>query len=99
MVSPTATAIATATPAHTVAPTPSPNWPIKGQAQEQVTLVWTPTGSSYVDIYRDGTRIATVLDAGIFTDVLASNPGKKTYVYKVCITPSTNCSVEVTIKF
>ena len=62
-------------------------------------LTWSGATTSNVDLYRDGTRVATTANDGAHVD----NIGKKgggSYVYKLCEAGSTSaCSAEVTVTF
>jgi hypothetical protein len=66
---------------------------------QKVDLFWSGPSSGFVDIYRDGTLIATVAaQGGFYTDNI-NRTGKGTYVYRVCLAGSQNCSNQVTVKF
>jgi hypothetical protein len=63
-----------------------------------VELSWTGATSSSVDIYRNGSRIATVSNSGRYTDRFARN-AIGTYTYKVCNAGSQQCSNQVSVGF
>jgi PKD repeat protein len=66
---------------------------VKGGAK--VDLSWNgPSGASFV-VYRNGTRIATVLGTA-HTDVLGKR-ASGSYTYQVCDAPGTSCSNQVTV--
>ena len=63
-----------------------------------VELRWTGATSSNVDIYRSGSRLATVSNTGRYTDRFARN-ATGTFTYKVCNAGSQECSNQVSISF
>lgn len=64
-----------------------------------VNLSWSgATGERFVDIYRNGSRRATVSNTGSYSDQFSRN-ATGTFRYKVCISGGQNCSSEVTISF
>jgi hypothetical protein len=63
-----------------------------------VELRWSGAQSSNVDIYRNGSRRATVSNTGRYTDQFSRN-ATGTYRYKVCIAGGQTCSGETTISF
>jgi PKD repeat protein len=66
---------------------------VKGGAK--VDLTWNgPSGVSFV-VYRNGTRIATVLGTA-YTDVLGKRASGR-YTYQVCNAAGTSCSNQVTV--
>jgi subtilisin len=61
-------------------------------------LAWSGATSEDVDVFRDGTKVATTANDGAYTD----NIGKKgggSYVYRVCAAGTTTCSNDVTVTF
>jgi hypothetical protein len=106
---PTATPTPSPTPTPTVTPTPTPT-ATPGQITltasgrkvhgiDTTDLVWSGATSSNVDIYRNGIRIATVLNnMGRYTDSTGQK-GRATFTYKVCEAGTQNCSNEVTVRF
>ena len=61
-----------------------------------VDLRWTGATGSTVDIYRDGSRIATVSNTGTYTNQF-SRRATGTYRYRVCASGSQVCSNEASI--
>jgi hypothetical protein len=99
---PTATPVATATPTPT--PTPAGITLVahgyRVQGRHVIDLSWTGATSGNVDIFRNGTLIATVPNTdGAYTDSTGDTGGHASYTYEVCEASSTNCSNEVTITF
>src|SRR5262245_16193715 len=102
---PTPTATATATPTATATATSTPvqialharGYKVHGL--QKVDLFWSGPSSGFIDIYRDGVLVATVAaQSGFYTDNI-NHTGKGTYVYKVCVAGTGNCSNQVTVKF
>jgi len=91
------------TPVPTVAPTPTP-------APANITLTvtkrvagtnvyadlrWSGATTSYVDVYRNGTKLVTTANDGLYSDKLKT---AGTYTYKVCNQGSTTvCSNEASV--
>ncbi|GAA6171455.1 S8 family serine peptidase [Colwellia sp. KU-HH00111] len=63
----------------------------------RVDIVWSGTGSEMVDIYRNGEKIDTVSNVGIYRDRERRATGSQ-FIYQVC-DESTACSNEVTVNF
>ena len=63
-----------------------------------VDLRWSGATGSSVDIYRNGSRIATAPNAGSYTDQFGQR-ASGTYRYRVCVAGQQECSTEVTISF
>jgi PKD repeat protein len=55
-----------------------------------VDLAWSGTFATDVDIWRDGSKIATVADNGAFSESLGKGSG--TYTYQVCEAGTSTCS-------
>jgi hypothetical protein len=55
-------------------------------------------GGSIVDVYRNGSRIATPANSGAWTDAI-NQRGSGSYTYKVCNAGTSTCSSDVTITF
>jgi len=66
---------------------------------QTVDLTWQGATSANIDIYRDGNRITTVPNTGSYTDSIGVKGGNDRYIYKVCESPTENCSNEVTVRF
>jgi len=63
-----------------------------------VDLRWGGATSARVDIYRNGSRIATVSNTGNYTDQMGSRT-RGTFTYKVCVAGGQDCSNESPISF
>ena len=64
-----------------------------------VRLNWSTGSATEVDVFRNGTKIATVANTGTFTDGFVG-ARRSTATFKVCIKDSgTACSNEVTIRY
>lgn len=59
-------------------------------------LSWSGATSSNVDIYRNGSMVATTANDGAFTDNIG-NKGNAYYTYQVCEAGTSTCSGEVTV--
>jgi hypothetical protein len=104
---PTPTPAPSPTPTATVTPTATPTpgqisltaRGYKVQGRHQVDLAWSGATSSNVDIYRNGTRIATVPNnPGFYTDS-PSGRSHATYTYQVCNAGAQTCSNQATVRF
>jgi hypothetical protein len=62
-----------------------------------VDLRWSAATSSSLNVYRNGSRIATVSNSGSYTDQL-SRRTTGTFTYKVCVAGG-QCSNEATVRF
>jgi chitodextrinase len=71
----------------------------KVRGQRKVELTWSGLTSQEVDIYRNGSPIATVpRDATPYTDS-AGKKGRVTYTYRVCEAGTSACSNDATVRF
>jgi len=70
----------------------------KVRGSQMVDLGWSGALSSAMDIYREGSRIATVANSGSYTDDLQVKGGGS-YQYEVCEASSTTCSDPRTVVF
>ncbi|HMP98589.1 MAG TPA: S8 family serine peptidase [Cyclobacteriaceae bacterium] len=70
----------------------------KVQGLQRADLTWSGATSTSVDIYRNGTKIATVSNSGSYTDNINVRGGG-TYRYSVCEAGTSTCSAEVTVTF
>ena len=71
----------------------------KVQGRWRADLTWTPSGTSAnVDVYRDGSVVATTPNDGSYTDV-TNLRGGGSLTYKVCEAGTATCSNEVTVQF
>jgi hypothetical protein len=64
-----------------------------------VDLSWTGAASANVDIFRDGSLVATASNSGTYTDSIGVRGGNIRYRYKVCEAGTQTCSNEVTVRF
>jgi PKD repeat protein len=69
----------------------------KVKGVKRADLSWTGATSSNVDIYRDASRIATVLNSGTYQDVIGKGGG--THTYQVCEAGTSVCSSQVSVAF
>jgi Hypothetical glycosyl hydrolase family 15 len=81
-----------------VEPPPSPATPsLTAQfAGSAVQLAWKGLSGASVDIFRNGTRKATVTNNGSYSDQLGRN-ARGTYTYKVCVARTSTCTASVTV--
>ncbi|EOZ98616.1 Alkaline serine exoprotease A precursor [Indibacter alkaliphilus LW1] len=70
----------------------------KVQGRWRASLSWSGANSSQVDIYREGSKIATVNNSGSYTDQ-TNLRGSGTLTYTVCEVGTDVCSNSVTISF
>ena len=70
----------------------------KVRGVKHADLTWSGAGSADVNIFRDGTLVATVANDGSHTDNIGTRGGGS-YTYQVCEADTTSCSAEVTITF
>jgi hypothetical protein len=63
-----------------------------------VDLRWSGATGSTVDVYRNGSRVATVSNTGGYTDQL-NKRASGSFTYKVCVTGSQVCSNEAAVRF
>jgi len=70
----------------------------KVRGRQKVDLEWSGATSTNVDVYRDGSVIATTENDGFYTDNI-DQVGGGSYTYKVCEAGTTTCSNEATVNF
>ena len=70
----------------------------KVKGVQHAGLIWSGATSTSVDVYRNGTRVATTGNDGAHTDNIGKS-GNGRYTYKVCEAGTATCSAEVTISF
>ncbi|HSB11711.1 MAG TPA: VCBS repeat-containing protein [Blastocatellia bacterium] len=63
-----------------------------------VDLKWSGASGSSVDIYRNGSRVATVSNTGSYIDQLDKR-AKGTFTYKVCAAGTQTCSNQAAVSF
>jgi len=61
-------------------------------------LTWFGAVSTNVDVWRNGNRVATTENDGLYTDPIGGK-GAGTFIYKVCEAGTATCSPEVTAAF
>jgi len=69
------------------------------QGRHTVDLSWNGATSATIDVFRNGTLIATVSNTGAYTDSIGVRGGNVRYTYKVCEAARQNCSNEVVVRF
>jgi subtilisin family serine protease len=65
---------------------------------QHADLAWSGAASTNVDVYRNGTLIATTANDGAFTDNIGARGGGS-YTYQVCEAGTATCSNIVTVTF
>lgn len=70
----------------------------KSKGSKYADLTWTGATTASVDIYRNGSVVATTQNDGQYTDAI-SGKGGGTYTYQVCEAGTSNCSTESTVVF
>lgn len=70
----------------------------KVRGLQKADLTWSGATSTNVDVYRNGSKIATTENDGFHTDNI-NNRGGGSYTYKVCEAGTSTCSNEATITF
>jgi len=99
---PTPTPTASPTPTATPTATPAPI-ELTGRAQRDQginisRLKWRGTTATNVDVYRDGSVIATTPNDGMYDDSTGTT-GQASFTYKVCEAGTGTCSNTVTVDF
>lgn len=67
-------------------------------ATSLVDLKWNGAAGSKLDLYRDGSRIATISNTGTYTDRLNSRT-RGVFNYRICLSGSGTCSNQAAISF
>lgn len=70
----------------------------KVRGRQKADLEWSGATSTNVDIYRDGTKIATTANDGFYTDHI-DNVGGGSYTYQVCEEGTSTCSNQAMVTF
>jgi len=70
----------------------------KVRGRHHADLAWSGATSTNVDVFRNGTPIATTENDGEYTDS-TNNVGGGSYTYQVCEAGTTTCSNEATVTF
>jgi hypothetical protein len=61
-----------------------------------VRLTWSGVASPKTDVFRNGSRIATVSNSGSYTDKLPRK-AKGTYSYRVCAAGTATCTAAASV--
>ena len=70
----------------------------KVKGNRNADLTWDGANSANVDVYRNGTKVATTPDDGLYTDPIGGKGGG-TFTYKVCEAGTTTCSPNEAVSF
>jgi len=71
----------------------------KVKGVQSVDLTWNGLSGSSVDIYRNGSIIASAANDGGHTDSINKKGGGVTYTYQVCDAGTSNCTNSVSVSF
>lgn len=64
----------------------------------KVDLTWSGSSAANVDVFRNGVKIVTTPNDGLYTDTLARG-STGTFTYKVCNASTTTCSPDASVVF
>ena len=70
----------------------------KVKGKQNVDLTWSGGSSASVDVYRDGSLIATTANDGFYNDNIGAKGGG-TYIYQICAAGTSDCSDSVQVVF
>jgi subtilisin family serine protease len=70
----------------------------KVQGRKHADLTWTGAISTSIDVFRDGTRVATTSNTGSFTHS-TNERGGGSHTYRVCEAGTSTCSPNVTVSY
>jgi subtilisin family serine protease len=70
----------------------------KVKGRQHVDLTWSGASGSNVNVFRNGTSVATTANDGAYTDVIGARGGGS-YTYRVCEAGTSTCSGDVTVTF
>jgi PKD repeat protein len=70
----------------------------KVKGLQKVSLTWAGATTPNVDVYRNGSRIATPANNAPYVDDINSK-GTATYTYKICDAGMANCSADAVVVF
>jgi hypothetical protein len=70
----------------------------KVKGQQKADLTWSGLDGASVDVYRNGSRVASPANSGGMTDHINKNGGGS-YRYKVCVSGTATCSNEAAVSF
>ncbi len=62
-------------------------------------LSWNGASSTNVDVYRNGSIVATTANDGAYTDSTGNKGGNISYTYQVCEAGTSTCSNQTTVAF
>jgi Hypothetical glycosyl hydrolase family 15 len=81
-------------------PPPAPRLTLNASASGKFAkLTWTGSAAAKIDVYRNGRRVARILNTGAFSDYPTKTP-QGAYAYRVCEAGGTSvCSDAVTVTF
>jgi subtilisin family serine protease len=69
----------------------------KVQGKQTAALSWGGASSPQVDVFRNGSKVATTANSGSYNDSLGKVSGS--YTYKVCESGTTTCSNDAVVTF
>jgi extracellular elastinolytic metalloproteinase len=70
----------------------------KVKGVRNVDLTWTTVSGTNIDVFRNGSKVATTANDGAYTDPVGGK-GPGSFTYQVCVTGSSTCSNTITINF
>jgi serine protease len=70
----------------------------KVRGRKHADLTWSGATSTNVDVYRDGSLVATVANTGAWTHN-ANEVGGGSHTYRVCEAGTSTCSNDVTVSY
>jgi hypothetical protein len=70
----------------------------KVKGAQKVDLKWSGSTAGYLDVYRDGVRVAITANDGAYTDPI-NKKGGGSYTYVVCAEATSTCSNQIVIRF
>lgn len=85
----TVTALSSTPPPSSSMALSASGYKVKGM--QRASLSWQGATSTYVDIYRNGTRVMTVANSGSATDSI-NKKGSGSYTYQLCQAGTSTCS-------
>jgi hypothetical protein len=70
----------------------------KVKGMQRASLSWQGATSTYVDVYRNGSRVMTVANSGSATDAI-NKKGSGSYTYQLCEAGTSTCSNTTQVNF
>lgn len=70
----------------------------KVKGVQNVDLNWTPSSAASVDVYRNGSQVATTANDGAYSESIGVKGGGS-YQYQICEAGTQTCSVTVSVVF